>query len=71
MHVILRVILLGRLHYDNSTVCLNEMHNIVLSVKQNGKPVIVTETDDNQGNKNQNATPSKANAMKYFANVDN
>jgi GPH family glycoside/pentoside/hexuronide:cation symporter len=56
---------------DNSTAYLNEMHNIVLSVA-NGKPVIVTETGwPNQGDKNQNATPSKANAMKYFVNVDN
>jgi GPH family glycoside/pentoside/hexuronide:cation symporter len=56
---------------DNATAYLNEMHNIALSVAK-GKPVIVTETGwPNQGNKNQNATPSKTNAMKYFVNATN
>jgi GPH family glycoside/pentoside/hexuronide:cation symporter len=56
---------------DNATAYLNEMHNIALSVAK-GKPVIVTETGwPNQGNDNQNAAPSKTNAMKYFVNATN
>jgi GPH family glycoside/pentoside/hexuronide:cation symporter len=56
---------------DNATAYLNEMHNIVCSVA-NDKLVMVTETGwPNQGNDNQDASPSKINAMKYFVNVTN
>ncbi|WP_292889192.1 MFS transporter [Nonlabens sp.] len=56
---------------DNATAYLNEMHNIVSRVAK-GKSVIITETGwPNQGDDNQNATPSKINAMKYFVNVTN
>jgi GPH family glycoside/pentoside/hexuronide:cation symporter len=58
-------------HIDNATAYLNEMYNMVVKVA-NGKPVIVTETGwPNEGEVNQNAVPSKSNAMKYFINVIN
>lgn len=56
---------------DNSVAYLNEMHNITLEAA-NGKPVYITETGwPNQGEQNQDAIPSKENAMKYFINVMN
>ncbi len=56
---------------DNSTAYLNEMHKMVVKAAQ-GKPVIIAETGwPNEGTENQNAVPSKVNAMKYFVNVAN
>jgi GPH family glycoside/pentoside/hexuronide:cation symporter len=56
---------------DKATEYLNQMHHMVVNVAH-GKPVIVAETGwPNLGAKNQNAEPSKANAMKYFVNVMN
>ncbi|MEN8817260.1 MAG: MFS transporter [Nonlabens sp.] len=58
-------------HIDNAIAYLNEMHSMVVAVAK-GKSVIVTETGwPNQGEVNQNAVPSKSNAMKYFINVIN
>jgi GPH family glycoside/pentoside/hexuronide:cation symporter len=56
---------------DKATEYLNQMHHMVVNVAH-GKPVIVAETGwPNLGAKNQNAEPSKVNAMKYFVNVMN
>ncbi|WP_438962267.1 MFS transporter [Nonlabens sp.] len=56
---------------NQSTAYLNEMHTALLSVA-NGKKIIIAETGwPNQGSDNQNAIPSKSNAMKYFVNVAN
>lgn len=58
-------------HIDKATAYLDEMHNIVLHAA-NGKPVIVSETGwPSDGTGNDNAEPSKINAMKYFVNVSN
>jgi GPH family glycoside/pentoside/hexuronide:cation symporter len=58
-------------HIDKAAAYLNEMHNIVTEAAK-GKPVLITETGwPNDGSKNQNALPSKVNAMKYFVNVAN
>lgn len=56
---------------ENATSYLNEMHSMVVKVA-GVKPVIISETGwPNQGDDNQNAVPSKVNAMKYFVNVTN
>lgn len=56
---------------ENATSYLNEMHSMVVKVA-GVKPVIISETGwPNQGDDNQNAIPSKVNAMKYFVNVTN
>jgi GPH family glycoside/pentoside/hexuronide:cation symporter len=56
---------------DRATAYLDQMHQMVVEVS-NGKPVLVAETGwPNLGEANQNAVPSKLNAMKYFVNVMN
>jgi GPH family glycoside/pentoside/hexuronide:cation symporter len=56
---------------DSATAYLNEMHNMVLEVACS-KQVIISETGwPSAGTENQNAVPSKENAMKYFINVAN
>ncbi|PRP65781.1 MFS transporter [Nonlabens agnitus] len=58
-------------HIDKSTAYLDGMYSAVLEVSQ-GKQVIVSETGwPNQGKENQDAVPSKENAMRYFINVNN
>jgi len=56
---------------DNATSYLDAMYDMVLTVAK-GKHVIVAETGwPNKGAKNQDALPSKINAMRYFINVMN
>ncbi len=58
-------------HIDNATTYLHNMIQTVKEVAQ-GKQVIVAETGwPNLGTNNQNAEPSKENAMRYFVNVAN
>ena len=58
-------------HIDTATVYLDGMYNAVSGVSK-GKPIIVAETGwPNLGKTNQDAVPSKENAMKYFINVNN
>lgn len=56
---------------NKSTAYLNDMHNMLVQVA-NGKKVIISETGwPDRGTTNQDAVPSKVNAMKYFINVVN
>ncbi len=54
---------------SKSTAYLNDMHDMLVKVA-NGKKVIISETGwPDRGTTNQDAVPSKENAMKYFVNV--
>lgn len=60
-------------HIDYSLVYLQKMYEITVAAA-NGKPVIITETGwPNEGSSHQfnSAEPTKDNAMKYFAAVNN